>query len=395
MLAHLHRHLRDAGQRLAVAPVERRQVADDEDVRRARNREVRLDVHPPRAIERHAERGAERRRRHAGGPQHGLRANRLAADRHPPGDDVGDQDSVRTSTPSRSSPPSRPRRAASRERRLRIDGPPSSRMMRAELGIDVPEVAGERLPRHLGERARHLDAGRAAADHDERQERGAGAPVGLALGALERQQHPPPDLERILERLQARRGACATRRGRNRRASRRSRRSGSRSSISPSVRMSRLAARSIAGGLGEQHLDVALPPQDPADRRGDVPRRQRRHRDLIQQRLEDMMVAPIDQRDPHRRAAQRPRGIQAAETAADDHDMRHASYDTLLSESREAAAGASEPSATLGGHLADLQQRRRIWPLRITSPVGAPRGCHGGSPARFLFWGWRSPPPRS
>ena len=27
--------------------------------------------------------------------------------------------------------------------------------------------------------------------------------IGLALGALEREQHPPPDLERILQRLQA------------------------------------------------------------------------------------------------------------------------------------------------------------------------------------------------
>ena len=186
--------------------------------------------------------------------------------------------------------------------------------MRAELGIEVPEVAGERLPRNLGERAGHLDAGRAAADHDERQQRAPARRIGFALGALERQQHAPPDLQRILERLQARRGACATRRGRSTRASRPSPRSDSRSSISPSVRMNRLAAGSNAGGVREQHLDVPLPPQDPADRRGDVARRQRRRRDLIQQRLEHMVVASIDERDLRPAPPQRPRRIQTAET---------------------------------------------------------------------------------
>ena len=47
MRAHLDRHLRDARQRPAVGPVERRQVADHEDVRRAGNREVRQDLTRP------------------------------------------------------------------------------------------------------------------------------------------------------------------------------------------------------------------------------------------------------------------------------------------------------------------------------------------------------------
>jgi hypothetical protein len=37
--------------------------------------------------------------------------------------------------------------------------------------IDVTEVLGQRHPRHLGDRAGHLDASRARADLNERQER--------------------------------------------------------------------------------------------------------------------------------------------------------------------------------------------------------------------------------
>ena len=95
--------------------------------------------------------------------------------------------------------------------------------------IEMPEVACERLPRDLGERAGHLDAGRPAADHDEGQQRRPLRRIGLALRALERQQHAPPDLERILERLEARARRAATRRVRSTRGSPRWRRSGSRS----------------------------------------------------------------------------------------------------------------------------------------------------------------------
>ena len=82
VLAHLHRDLRDAGQRLAVGPGERRQVADDEHVGVTGNRQVRLDQHAPGAIERHAERRPERRGRDAGRPEDGLRGDALGADLH-------------------------------------------------------------------------------------------------------------------------------------------------------------------------------------------------------------------------------------------------------------------------------------------------------------------------
>ena len=60
----------------------------------------------------------------------------------------------------------------------------------------------ERVAPDLGHRAGHLDAGRAAADDDEGQPGVPADRVGLALGALERQQHAAADLQRVLEALE-------------------------------------------------------------------------------------------------------------------------------------------------------------------------------------------------
>ena len=73
---------------------------------------------------------------------------------------------------------------------------------RGLAGVDVAEVAAERVAPDLGHRAGHLDAGRPAA-HDDEGEVGVPAHrVGLPLGALEGQQHPAADLERVLQALE-------------------------------------------------------------------------------------------------------------------------------------------------------------------------------------------------
>ena len=72
---------------------------------------------------------------------------------------------------------------------------------------------------------------------------------------------------------------------------------------------------------GEQRRDLLAVAQEMADRPGDFGGGERGGRDLIQQRLEQMMVAAVDQRDPHRRAGKAEGGLQPAETGADDHDM--------------------------------------------------------------------------
>ena len=106
---------------------------------------------------------------------------------------------------------------------------------------------------------------------------------------------------------------------------RRWRRSGSRTTASRRRRGStRRAARSIPHASASSTRTLSLAAQHPADRRGDVARRQAGRGHLIQQRLEDVVVVAVDQRHAHRRAPERLGGNQPAEAAADDHDMRGA-----------------------------------------------------------------------
>ncbi len=63
-----------------------------------------------------------------------------------------------------------------------------------------------------------------------------------------------------------------------------------------------------------------------ADRHGDVRGTERRHRDLVEQRLEQMMVLAIEQRDRDARHVAQPlRSVQAGEAGADDEDLLHVS----------------------------------------------------------------------
>src|SRR4051794_25745658 len=72
--------------------------------------------------------------------------------------------------------------------------------------------------------------------------------------------------------------------------------------------------------VAHDDADVLLFSQYRADRRGDVARIQRGGGDLIEQRLEEVVVAAVDERDVGVRLCQRLRRVQAAEAAADDYD---------------------------------------------------------------------------
>ena len=271
-----------------------------------------------------AERRAQRRRRDAGRPEHGLRLDRA---RLPISHGARRHARDRVARPHFDAKPleiaaARPRAAAPETSRAPT-GPPRA-------AGSAPR-SGSKCRKSRASDCREISASAPASSTP------VGPPptttnvssacrrscVRLALRPLERQQHAPADLERILERLQAGRGRpplVMTEVG-VRRAGRDDQIVVVRATPSASVQALRRAG-SIATDIAEQHFDVALTAQDPADRRRDVAGRQRRRRHLIQQRLEDVMVAAIDERDPHRRPPQRARGVQAAEAAADDDDAR-------------------------------------------------------------------------
>jgi hypothetical protein len=70
------------------------------------------------------------------------------------------------------------------------------------VGVDVAEVGRQRVLRQFGDGAGEFDAGRAGADNDEGQQRRAPLRIALALGALERDQNPPPQRGGVFQRLQ-------------------------------------------------------------------------------------------------------------------------------------------------------------------------------------------------
>ena len=81
-----------------------------------------------------------------------------------------------------------------------------------------------------------------------------------------------------------------------------------------------------AGHRGEQGGDVMARAQQVPDRPGDFRRCKRGCCDLIEQRLKQVMVAAVDERDVHRCACEVVRRFKSAKSPADDHDaapVRH------------------------------------------------------------------------
>ena len=88
---------------------------------------------------------------------------------------------------------------------------------------------------------------------------------------------------------------------------------------------------------------------DAADRRGDVARVQDRRRHLVEERLEQVVVAAIDERDVDGRLTEPQGGLEAAEPAAENDDAR--------------------PPLVLACHGTNLwgsRPRRQAWAIRGT-----------------------------
>ena len=73
--------------------------------------------------------------------------------------------------------------------------------------------------------------------------------------------------------------------------------------------------------IGEEDARVRLAAEDRADRIRDVAGRETRRRDLVEERLEEMVIAPVDDRQPDRRIGESPGGGETAETGADHDDF--------------------------------------------------------------------------
>jgi hypothetical protein len=96
---------------------------------------------------------------------------------------------------------------------------------------------------------------------------------------------------------------------------------------------------------GEQRAGVALFRDHAAQRGRDQAGRQDPGRDLVEQRLEQVVVGPVDHGDVHVRVLERSHGVQPAEAAADHH---HPVQPASPSARRPSAR---RPSARRHGHL--------------------------------------------
>jgi hypothetical protein len=173
--------------------------------------------------------------------------------------------------------------------------------------------------RELGNGAGKFDAGGARADDRERQQRIASYGIAFALGALEGDQNVPSQRGRIFQRLQARREllpfvmaeiSVAHAGGENQRVVRHG--------VAAFEQHAAVCCIN-ASHCGEKGRNLRTVAQQVADRPGNLGGRKRRGRNLIEQRLEQMMVASVDQRDRNGRALEPIGGFQSAEAGADDH----------------------------------------------------------------------------
>ena len=317
----------DGGDAGIGAVADSHHVADGEDLGVAGEAQVGLDRDPAAAVELRAGRlgelGGQRRCDDARGPHRRARGDPLAVlDQHAVRVDIhhGVSGQRRDAQPFQR--PVRLLRQRLRERREHAVAVLDQQD--ANLVVIEPREGSPRLTRDLGDLAGELDAGWPGADDGERQPRGPALRVALDLGGLEGAIDARTDAERVVERLH---------RGRVRAplvvAEVRVARAGGDDQrvVGDGQRLrvrrlrEHLPAHDVeAGDVREHDPDVALALEHRAQRDGDLAGRERAGRDLVEQRREEVMVAPVDQRDLDVGAAQLADGLQAAEPAADHDD---------------------------------------------------------------------------
>lgn len=174
--------------------------------------------------------------------------------------------------------------------------------------------------RQLADGSRQLDARRAAAHDGKRHPLLPPCGVGFPLCPLEGLEDAAADLGGVLDGFQAGRQRLPFPGARVMLA-------GTGCQDQRVVLDARVAQpHAVVRGIEARHFalpdaDVALAAQHGTQRRSDVRRRQTAGGHLIQQRLEQVKIPPIDQRDPDRYAPQRLGGVQPRKPAAYDHHV--------------------------------------------------------------------------
>src|SRR5262249_25035787 len=164
--------------------------------------------------------------------------------------------------------------------------------------------------------AGHLDARRAGANEHEGQQIAVTPRIFLGFGLLEGPQDAVSNRDRIREALEPGRElrelvvaeVAVAGAGRENQKVVRDRDTNTVHGVDEDASMIDVDT----GHVSEDHRGVALLPQDSANLRSDLSRAEDGRRDLVQQRLEQVMILPIDEDDLRVRLAERSRSGQAA-----------------------------------------------------------------------------------
>ena len=232
---------------------------------------------------------------------------------------------IRSSTPSFSSASRGAGREVVAEGRERFLAP--VHQQDAHRGrIEGPEVVAETAHRELSDLPGDLDAGRSGADHDDREPVLALGRVARGLGHFERAEDPAAELERVVEGLHPRRkerelvvtevrlpdaaGHDETVVGHLD------------GRVQGTLREHDPAVEVEARHLGELDPDVLVPVQGLRSGTAIWPSERMPGRDVVQQRLEQVVVAPVEEGDVDILVSfpEVPTRGQPAEAATDDDD---------------------------------------------------------------------------
>src|ERR1035441_3009240 len=184
--------------------------------------------------------------------------------------------------------------------------------------VDVAEVVAQGVVGDLAERAGQFDAGGAAAHDDEVQPGAARGGIRLALGALESEEEAAADRGGVFDGFEARRDGFPL-------VVAEVVVSGSGGNDQGVVGDCAIAQDDAAvghievDGFAEEHFGVAIVLEHDTQGGGNFAGREPAGGHLVEQGLEEVEVAAIDQCDRYGRAAEGLGDIQPAESAADDH----------------------------------------------------------------------------
>ena len=189
-------------------------------------------------------------------------------------------------------------------------------------GVDATEVAGEPRACQLRDLTGHLDARRTAPDDDEGEPGAARVGVLLVLGHLEGPEDAAADLQGVVDRLHA--GCVAgelvmteVRLGGSGRDDQAVVLVGPDRVVGPPGRHGP-SSQVEPGDRGHLHRHVVVAAQDVPNRWGDLPSREDAGRELVEQRLEEVVVPCVDERHVDGCPPEELRGEQPAEPASDD-----------------------------------------------------------------------------